>query len=384
MQGDLGWRQLQHVWDKPAAFPSAWDAATESGWSGRTDHHNALTFESLALRHLELEHTEQAEWCWGHCLSAWRRCAGSPYWRDLLDALADSADPSVIAAANRQVLEPPADTLDRTLREALAVDGGPSDAIDADRARDAMVLIRQLADRDPDSPDSPLQHGAATMRARLDQTRREILTGFERAIDALALTETSRPRLLQPFERLNERFRVLGIDDDAAISVVDATVSLIWKVRKLDRDDEDVLLSGMLDETRPFGDALVRSLEQGRSMGRQSLAADYLVFRGEQLESTDDREAVFERALDVCPGHRNASMMLSYVRLRRAHEIIAGLSLVPGPLGKLPRAGERLKASVRIAHSYVEDAARVFPGNEELPEYRSDVRELADRLGVDL
>jgi hypothetical protein len=384
MRGDTGWAAIEHVFDKPNAFPSAWDRATELGWSGRTDHHNALFFEEFALEHLRLGNIERAEWAWHHCLEAWSRCAASDYYRELLDQLGAGADASVIAQANRRVLEPPAQALADALRDALAVESGVREQVDAQRADDITALVRQLADREPDAPNSPLQHGAAAMREQLRGMIRELLSAFERAVESLDPVEDSRAEILAPFERLREQFIALDIDDQTAVSVVDTTVSTIWKVRKLDRPDEDDLFGDMLDATRPFAEQLIQALFEGRSMGRQSLAADYLVFRGEQLDATDEREYIFERALEVCPGHRNASMMLSYVRLRQAHEIIASLSLVPGPLGKLPRAGERLEASVRSAHAYVEDAARVFPTNEELPEYRSDVRALADRLGVEL
>ncbi|MGM0557422.1 MAG: hypothetical protein ACQEVA_13650 [Myxococcota bacterium] len=384
MRADPGWRALEHVYDNPNAFPDAWDRATELGWSGRTDHHNALFFEDFTLDHLHLGNIERARWSWRHCLEAWSRCAASDYYRDLLDTLSDEADASVIAQANRRVLEPPAHALAEALRDALAVESGVREQVDADRADDIMSLVRQLADREPDAPNSPLQHGAATMREQLDGIVRELLSAFERAVDALDMVDDDQSSLLAPFERLREQFDALRIDDESAISVVDTTVAIIWKLRKLDRPDEDDIFVEMLDATRPFAEQLVRALSEGRAMGRQSLAADYLVFRGEQLVKNESIQFDFERALELCPGHRNASKMLSYMRLSQALAIISELSLLPGPIGKLPRVGEHIEASIHEAHDYVEEAASIFPTNERLPEYRSDIRGLADRFDVEL
>lgn len=384
LSDDPGWRHLELVYRSEHAFPDAWDTATEAGCSARTDHHNALVFERLAMSQLRRDDIERASWSWAHCLGAWSRCADSDYYRSLLDTLTRGSDASVVAQANRRVLEPAIESLARDLRDSLGLDAGRERTIDLEQASDVLELVRQLSDRRPDAPNSPVQHGAALMREYLDSARRDAVRKLGDGLEHCDLSQSPEIQITAPFDRLNRRFRALDITDDVAISVVDKTVQSAWKLRKLDRWGEPDVADAILAATRRFADQLGEALDAGRAMGRQSLAADYLVFRGERLDETEEREAVFERALSLCPGHRNASMMLSYVRLQQAHEILLKFALVPGAVGRLPRANERLRASILTAHSYVEDAARVFPSNDELPQYRRDVREAAADFGIDL
>ena len=396
------WAFLEPVLDQPDAWPAAWHQATERGFGPLADHHHALLFGRLTDRFLRDEEYEHALWSWTECISAWRRVLGSAYPGRLLEDLiedAEALEPEALAARRAvvtELLDELVDARASELVESLGLAEGqdlgqarPEGGIDRRAARlawSALALVGELIPQGLEGPEDPfgaLRRARSRARQARDQARARAVTRFQARCEQVEWAEAPAPQILAPFEWVTEAFELLGVTDHAATTVVTKTVETGWKLRHMGRDDEDDLLARLVATAAPFNDELCGRLEGGETFGHNSKCADFLVFQGEPLTDHGARRALFERALAICPGHRNASMLMSYEHLQQANELIGQLRMIPASSRHVP-GNSRPRRLTEQAWAAVERARQAYPFNEDLESYQSRVRAQADRLGVEL
>ena len=402
-----GWALIEPSLDDPNAWPETWQLAREMGFTPLCEHHHALLFGRLTERLVEAEHYDQARWTWSEALKSWRALAKTPYLPELLDVVlpepdmttADEAQRDNPAPLHQELLTTLLDDLiarrvsglrrawrldesDRERRsrldhrlarfewyaldEASAVLGADAAGSSQARARDASSMLRHA--------------GALAYDARR-ALRAELREVFARDTAQIDVTQDSSEQLLSSFSFLAECSELIGHDLDTSTQVVLAAVELAWKLRHTGREEQGDDLSRLLLLAAPFHAELMRHIEREGYVGPNSKCSDFLVFQGEDSPDHATRRAAFERALTICPGHRNASLMLSYEHLHLAAQALNALGLIPAPLKHLP-VGERPKMLWRSAKQHIDEAEAIYPFNERLERYRATLSEVAERLRI--
>lgn len=381
LRGDAGWAVLEPHLERPSAWPRIWHQAIAAGFSPRSDHHHALLFERFCDDLVAQDDFEVARYAWRECVDAWLRVFATDYPDTLLEEL--GADEATRAG----LLDRLCDGRERQLRRGLRLaDAQPSTTFDRRLTRFAWSALSVLEER---LDQSDAQHPALSgLRERVELARGQIVSTlgsrFGRMIDRLDLAEADAAAIREPFEWIGEVFEILPIDAATAARVSDAAVDIGWKLRKLELGDGEALMAALLELAAPFNDRLAHFIASGDAFGHNSTCADFLVFQGEQRDRSSLREPFFERAIEVCPGHRNASMMLSYEKLREVSSMLVRIRLMPAAVKVVPGASRRLGSVVEDASALLDDAEALFPSNETIAEYRQEIVAEAQRLGAEV
>lgn len=200
---------------------------------------------------------------------------------------------------------------------------------------------------------------------------------------ARGVEPTSAPleALEAPFRTLERAVRLFGPQEELSIWVLDKSVEWMWPLYKL---KAEATLRALLALTKPFVFHVEALLRRGAgAFGRQSLCADYWLFVAD--DEPKDAQLWLQRALDVCPGHRNARLMLSYHWLSQAH-----LALVKceGPntplLAYVQISDDPAVEAWKEAKRHIDEAARLLPENPRLPDYHARLNAAALRLKLPL
>jgi len=362
-----------------ADWTQLWAQAVAAGWSPRSDHHHALLFARFCDEALSKTDFEHAEIFWKESVAAWLRVLDSDYLDAWLKGMG-AAD----LKTRRHLLEPLIAARVSQLRRGLSLENAANPtALDLPQTRFAWQALNHLAEQIKASGTGEpalLALGEEVARAR-GETQADILRQFARMIDALDLSSPDIEALRAPFLWAGAIFDILPMDAAVAARVSDAAVDIGWKLRKLKPDDLDTAMPKLLNAARPFNDALEAFILEGEAFGHNSTCADFLVFRGEHRARSKGRDAYFERAIAVCPGHRNASMMLSYERLRALSDLLLRVRMVPSAITMLPGTATRVESAIAEAWELLDQAEALYPSNETIQEYRQQLAHEAERLG---
>jgi hypothetical protein len=382
------WAELEPALEDPEAWPDAWERARALGFTPRADHHHALLFARLTDTLIARQEHETARYTWRECLRSWCALLSTDYARELVGELVepgrvDEVGAEVVSALLAPLPEARAGALSMTLRlddEHIP----PGEAPDRRLARlhwQALEAVGEVAG-DADGAWGAL----ASLRRAAAEAKQRVVEGavarFEGALEALDLTQVDSDTLRAPFEWLAELFALLGHHEASSITAVRSVVETGWKLRKVGRDEEGDF-ERLLELMQPFNEDLCARHLAGTSFGHNSKCADYLTFQAEFTSDAPPKRALLEGALAVCPGHRNASMLMSYAHLNRANVLMNMTKLYPGVAGALPGGG-RIESLVREAWAELEAATRTWPHNESVDGYRATVIKEAERFGVDL
>lgn len=408
MLADPGWKvlgprieALADGSEKPgtrtaADWPQLWSKAVTAGWSPRSDHHHALLFarfcddatfskgtasKDTASKDTAPKDFEVANLFWKESVAAWLRVLDSDYLDEWLKGMG-AAD----LKTRRHLLEPLIAPRVSQLRSGLSLENASNPtAIDLPTTRFAWQALHHLAEQvAASSTEDPalIGLGEDIARERVD-IQAAILRQFARMVDALDLSSPDIDALLAPFLWAGAVFNILPIDASVAARVADAAVDIGWKLRKLRPDDLDKSMAKLLNAARPFNEALEGFILEGEAFGHNSTCADFLVFRGEHRARSKGRDRYFERAIAVCPGHRNASMMLSYEKLRALSDLLLRVRMVPSAITMLPGSATRVESAIADAWALLDQAEALYPSNETILEYRQQLAHEADRLGTE-
>lgn len=410
-----GWPLIEPALHEADAWPETWHMAREMGFEPLAHHHHALLFSHLTHRLLTDRAFEQALWTWEQTIWSWRMICETPY---LIELIADVASPPEVPEDDEQdvaeknldgealspahaeilatLLHPMIDAHTQSLHDALGMEietlSFSNARFDRRRARfhqRAFNLLLHMGstearpEEESHSPVLDLLWGGLVAKTRLilDTLHRTILESFQKQAEQLNVNEDDSQALLAPFEWIDACAEVFGLDDEVATAVITQGVELGWKLRRTGREEEGDDFERLIQLTRPFQDHLSGALERGSLVGPNSKCSDMLVFYGEHSEHHPERKQLFERALAICPGHRNASLMLSYEHLYLASQAFNALSLIPAPLRHLP-GGERPTMLWRKAKEHIDDARQIYPFNSKLDEYDERLEKEATRLRI--
>ncbi|AWV88407.1 hypothetical protein DN745_03215 [Bradymonas sediminis] len=358
-----------------------WSKAVAAGWSPRTDHHHALLFGRFCDEAVAAKDFESAEYFWTESVAAWLRVLSSDYLDAWLKGMGATK-----AQTREQLLEPIIAARAAQLRSGLSLENAANPtAVDLQKTRFAWQALTHLAAQIKASgSEEPALIGLGDAVARdLGDTQAALLRQFARMIDALDLSAPNIDALLAPFNWADAIFEILPIDASVAARVSDAAVDIGWKLRKLGPDELDKWMKRLLSAARPFNDALEAFILDGQAFGQNSTCADFLVFRGEHRSRSKGRDAFFERAIKVCPGHRNASMMLSYEKLLNLSDLLLRVRMVPSAITMLPGTATRVETAIAEAWELLEQAESLYPSNDKIDEYRQQLAHEAKRLGTE-
>jgi hypothetical protein len=383
-----GWSAIEPMLDSPRAWPDAWQRAVELGFSPACDHHHALLFSRQATRALREDDLDLAEWSAQQAFDAWCRVLSTPYMLGLLDDIVEHSDDPATQAERRSVLthllDPHTEALAHDLSEALGLkrhlDASQPASLLRRRAALAITSLRAFAHKTASLPDpcGTLQSARTQAITHIERLQQEAAQRFSSMLSDLDPATATPDALLAPFLWAEQISHLLGPDDPLVIPIISEGVDLGWTLRRLKRDQEERLLYKLVDAILPLNDALERRLLSRESLGHNSKCADLLVFRGEEDKAGKQRR-YYDRALAVCPGHRNASLLISYELLHEAAGLITRSHAPQGLLN--PNDPISL---IKQAHEKVEQAASLYPSNKELERHRELVREQAKRHNLTL
>ncbi len=398
-----GWALIEPALDHVDAWPETWHLATEMGFEPVADHHHALLFGRLTLRLIKDQEYDQATWTWTECISSWRRLACSDYLTNLLQDIAqpveeDDPEDNSYTPLHEEVVTHLLDHLiehhEHNLNDAIRL-------LDADRSRRTdidyrlakfswsalaatLLLMQEISEDDLERfPISTSMCTQAHRRVAQFKTtlRRQVMEVFEKDYAQIDLNDDDSIQLLSSFSWIARCAELIGRDTEMSTLVVTSAVELGWKLRRTGREEEGDDFERMLMMCTPFHKFLMRQLAQHTVVGPNSKCADFLVFQGESSNDHEHRKQRFERAIEICPGHRNASLMLSYEHLHLANQALHAISLIPAPLKHLP-VGERPKMLWRTANKHVEEARTIYPFNERLEDYQERLDKAAQRMRI--
>jgi len=240
---------------------------------------------------------------------------------------------------------------------------------------EAPDLVRELL------PDADSSHDfeacSARWRARVIE---EVVADCERLAAEVDPVEATVDDLRRPIYHARRFTNLAGMQEPLTLWVIETTVRWAWPLYKGEGHGR---LEALVAATRPFGTHLESLLLRGvGAFGRQAMCADYLLFVAD-FASGEEEDRLQQRALKVCPNHRNARLMLSYRRLHDAHLQLIRLETsepleryVPGLSRGLEEAVERAAAAIALAEE-------LFPANERLPDYVARLARARARLGLD-
>lgn len=400
LQRQPGWKLIEPALNHSDAWPETWELASQMGFEPLAHHHHALLFTHLTERLIKDREFDHASWTWTQCLKSWKSLANSNYLTELIEDItpqrAANDDRETTSHAHGEILTslltPMFDAHEQGLYQAIALDPTTNTITSKFDQRLAQFHIRAfesfltLHDVGFTHPCYPNAH--ELWEALYDKTiaikhtiRETLLQAFEQATSQVNISDDEAYILLAPFEWIASCCNIMRIDDEIATLVVTQAVEFGWKMRKLGREDDSDEFDRMLMVCAPFQQHLVQAIESGRLVGPNSKCSDFMVFQGEHADEHDTRKELFERALQICPGHRNASLMLSYEHLYLANQTMAALSRIPAPLKHL-NAGERTKKLWNEAHKHIETAREIYPFNTKLESYEERLKAAAERLRV--
>lgn len=386
LRDDPAWSVVAAVLDKPAAWPLVWEEASHAGFSARSDHHHALLLGRFCERFLAAQDFEGAAWSYRQSVAAWSRVFATDYPRELADVVApDLPDPVELLET---MLDDVVDARVRNMRAGTGL-ATPAELPALDRrmlrfAHRALRDVQEIVEAQPSDPHGTLARLARLAREGIGTVNAEILSRFDKIGDDTDLAVAEGDGILGRFRWVAEYFEIVGHTEQAATDVVGQAVETCWALRRIGRDGRPEF-AALLPIVAPFNDELLRRVMSLQSaFGHNGVCADFLVFQGEKAKGSDERKAIFQKGLDVCPGHRNSAMLLAWELVHEANGILTQTALAPSLLSIVPGTASRVDQLVKRAWDLCNEAERIYAFNENLPETRDKVRAEAARLRITL
>lgn len=355
-----------------ARLQALWPAM-EARLPPRGHHHLALLHTRAAWRAWHHQDHPKATRLWSRALTSFGKALSDPDFLPELarDACAPQLSASLPSLLPAWLLEPHLHPLEEALPQ-LRPGGGEGllahwhvlrhGAELLQRGGASEELVRQV------------EQASARHRARLRQRALDHAQELARDVESTSATDA---QLQAPFVFLQAAQQLMGPDEEVSIWATERAVAWIWPLYKT-RTHEPT--KKLLAVSRPFAEHVERLLlQQTGAFGRQSLCADFLLFEADYVEFEEEKRW-FERALAVCPRHRNAHLMLSYHELRLAHRELSKCENNTGLAAYVQISGEPLREAWRRAQGHIEEAARLFPENPKLGDYRERLEKARHKL----
>lgn len=380
LEGDPDWPELGRALleatpgqGRSARFGALWLTIQER-LPARGHHHLALLHAHLGWRALpQVAHTgpTSVQRRWTRAMKHLGRVLGAPDFFAELGAScgAAPADAEALHAdAARLWLKPHAEALIAGLHPEI------------EPAREQLKCHWTVLSRALKGVGVADDAAARLKAAAVEQERRVIHHVLHLARQLAADLEPSavEPALLaRPFDFVTRLTDVIGPREELTVWVIDQCVEWSWPLYK---SDDSARLRVLIETVEPFGLHLERLLRSNSgAFGRQSKCATYLLFLAD-FRSGDAEEQLLERALRVCPGHRNSRLMISYNRLKKANAELIRIEHA-SPVARLVGSDAEQERHLSRAEALIDEAAELFPGNEKLDGYRERLAKAREKLG---
>ena len=175
-------------------------------------------------------------------------------------------------------------------------------------------------------------------------------------------------RLFPPlFDKVRAIWEWAGYDEAVERFAVDEITPLAWNIYRTSRWDS---LRALIAPCTPLYDSLAARIERNpmHHVAYAAKAAQMFVFRSE-CETERTREwALAERALVLCPSHRNGRLVMAHLLADQAIRSL-GASVFPGA------------AEIEHATRSIARAEEIFPQSKRLPDAKARLAEVLARSG---
>lgn len=333
---------------------------TLGGWPPALLHHVAVHFGRVASA-LTATDAEGSDAARIRSIAAWLALGDErKYLEALARVVAGSALPGAEAeAAGRAVALRPLDDLGTAARE------GAADH--AESARRALAMLKGL-DRAARIASLDV-HATTSIRRRADTLRGDAISAALRPILEALSDASARDAMLQEapaiFERTHRIWLWSDRDEQVERFAVDEATSLAWIAYREKGWDP---LRAMCAPLAEMTDRMAERIEEDprRHLAYTAKCAQFLVFRGECQVREPDRWPLVERALAICPSHRNARVVACNFLCDRADVLLSG--------GAIFQASALVAAEQAVAR-----AETLFPQSKRLEKTKARLEEIRTR-----
>ncbi len=375
---DPAWPHLERSLDSLTAWPETWNSAVEAGFSPLSDHHNALVLREIAGRFASDGDYKSALRLYIWHVEAFQRLFATDYPLNFVadvDPQAEGWEPKdVFTGIFRDETE---DLI------AKAKDAYATQTIDRGQLKFAASCLDFVAKLQVGTTDSfgAMTAWKASAVSGKSEISRIAQKRFDDELDAMDWT-ADNDTIAAPFERLSTLTAALTPSEALLVHVVTETVEVLWKIRHVGNDESDGF-KRILAAIAPLNEMLAERVLSGKAFGHNSKCADFMVFEGELISEPGPRSAKFKRGLEVCPGHRNCLMLLSYVRLHDADVPLVQLETLPSITKAVPGRKALYGRLVGEIESAIAGCEEIFAHNKSLPEYKERLQKQKERLGME-
>jgi hypothetical protein len=219
----------------------------------------------------------------------------------------------LVAELPALLLEPAVGALARGRREATT------------HARRAMALLRAAGDcaREAELAAGAVLEVEAVARARIESVSREVLEEARLVAEHMDPLRADPAEREQPFRHVLAYAAWAGLDAETMVWLLGQAHDYAWELYRVRRMEE---VRTLLLPLSPCADELVAQVvREPRMVGYRALCAQYFTFMGETEPTTAASIAQLERAVAVCPTHRNARVILADFLLLDAGRRLAAL-----------------------------------------------------------
>lgn len=376
------WPVLAPTLASPGSWPEVWALARDEGFADSAHHFNALFFQSLFEEALEDGQQDLAREAWEQALLSWARLKDGVYLQEeILGPMASELSEAQVQQALGSLLDYPISSLQTLATQALRLSPWEKFPL-----RRPLVFVHEAASRLKEifsDGDSPLINGALkSLQDAQNSVQEALITAFDKVLSELDLTSIKTAQIEELFDAFIIRNDLLYHPPELDRFFLRRGLALIWDLREIGRDEELLIIDALAPRLKPSA-ARLRSSDESTRFGIEGAIADLDVFIGEEALAIDTRQAAFEAALEVCPGHRNASRMLSYLLLERANRQLLKTSALPAATTRLGLLRRQVKPILQEAQALIERAEELFPENDLLNRYQNDFFEEWRRFKLD-
>ncbi|MDI1451567.1 hypothetical protein [Polyangium sp. 6x1] len=322
------------------------------------------------LHHLALHHTSLADLTTGspegfvRSITAWLALGREEkYLRDLGEAVTGSALPR--QDLDRALADAPLWCID-DLGERARV-GARDLTNDALRALAALGRVKEAA-RIARAPEALTERAArratSLVAVAVEEALAPVLAAFAEATSKGEPSAAEGAALLGRFVAV---WRWSGEDESVEHAAIEQATPLAWAHYRASRWDA---LRDLIAPIAPLVDSLARRIESDPSkLAYAARAAQMLVFRSDVVRTERETIELLDRAIAICPTHRNARLMKANTLCDQA------LRLLPG--ARPSTRGDHDKAA-----GLIDRAEQLYPGATRLPEARKRLGEAKKLLGI--
>jgi len=329
-----------------------WNQAQAQGFTDRAAHHNALLLLELSDRLTQGRRFDESLRCVRWATTNWAQLYESGY----LAALTKDLDPQLPEDATAEIVSgllcPALEERRQRVIEELRKSSADMDAAAITHSQDWFDVWRSFT--------PAAQRAAARIRqtvAAYDQSVSQLVAQqMTKAVSDLDLTTAQDLEIEAPLRQTWRQIEALRFPAPAMAEMIGTLISTLWSLRRVGRDTTPAF-NTLVDLGILLAPHLGRTIKSGESIGQNSRLGDLYVFRAER-ERGEARREYLVLALDFCPGHRNASMLMSYLHL---HDVQVGMQ----DLAKTIRPAS-IKATLKAVHGHLKLAEAAFPLNEDL------------------